>query len=358
MGVFLRNKTYWMGFSANGRQVRESTGTANKRLAEQIYCKQVVLVAEGRYLDVKKSAKIRFADFSKEYMERHSKVEKKSWMTDIHFLKHLNPFFGGEYIFAITQRRVEEYLAERRKSVCGATVNRELTVLKSMFSKAIEWGYLNENPCAKLKKSKEVQRKRFLTDEEIKRLYAHCSSKVLDVCAVLIHTGMRKGELRHLKWSDLDFDRNEILLTDTKNGEDRSIEMNSVVKEVLLRARIRKEDSVWVFPGEDGSRPYDFRTAFETARRKAGLSDVRMHDLRHTFASHLIMSGANIATVAELLGHKDIKMTMRYSHLTKQHKADAVARLENLPSTKLAQSGEDPERQEFDKIVSQVNIEG
>ena len=345
-----------MDFSVNGRQVRKSAGTTSKRLAKQIYCKLVALVAEGKYLDVKKAAKIRFADFSKEYMERHSKVKKKSWVTDTHFLKRLKPFFGGDYLFTITQKRVEDYLAERRESVCAATINREMTVLKSMFSKVIEWGHLDGNPCAKLKKSKEAQRKRFFSKEEITRLYAQCSPKLLEVCVVLINTGPRKGELRNLKWSDLDFDRNEIRLAETKNGEDRCVEMNRTVKDIFLRRRIRMESSVWLFPGENGSKPYDFHSAFKTARRKAGLEDVRIHDLRHTFASHLVMSGADLLTVAELLGHKDLQMTKRYSHLTKQHKADAVARLENRFSTNLAQSGVDPVRQDFSKIVSQVNI--
>jgi len=111
-----------------------------------------------------------------------------------------------------------------------------------------------------------------------------------------------------------------------------------------------------VFAGM-GRSPYTFRKAFETARKSAGLEDVRIHDLRHTFASYLCMSGADLITVKELLGHSSLSMTERYSHLTNRHRADAVARLERLPInhvTIMSQSGKEEESKEFEKIVSRI----
>ena len=200
---------------------------------------------------------------------------------------------------------------------------------------------------------------RFLSEAEMVRLSECSSLELRQILAVLIHTGMRKGELQNLKWVDLDFDRGLIVLTQTKNGKMRYIPMNAVVKQVLLQRRLDKNSEVWVFAGSDGES-YNFRKAFETARMKAGLEDVHIHDLRHTFASHLCMSGADLMTVKELLGHSSLAMTERYSHLTNSHKASAVARLEKLSFdhvTIMSQSGKTEEAKEFEKIVSQINLE-
>ena len=112
-----------------------------------------------------------------------------------------------------------------------------------------------------------------------------------------------------------------------------------------------------VFPGTRVDRIWDFGTAFKIARKKAGLPDVRVHDLRHTFASHLCMNGVDILTVKELLGHSSVVMTQRYSHLTDHHKADAVARLDLLSANQVtirSQSEDRDEAKEFESIVSSL----
>ncbi len=165
---------------------------------------------------------------------------------------------------------------------------------------------------------------------------------------------MRKGELQKLTWPNVDFDQNVLFIAESKNGKSRYIPMNDVVKQILIKRRLnRKGISLLVFPNESGNI-YNFRRAFETVRSKAGLNDVRVHDLRHTFASHLVMKGIDLTTVQELLGHSDQRITQRYSHLSPMHKAKAVKVLENLNSTVLAQSGEDKRNLEFHKIVSPV----
>ena len=137
--------------------------------------------------------------------------------------------------------------------------------------------------------------------------------------------------------------------------------MNKVTKEVLLQRRIAKESPELVFPGNRQGKPWNFRKPFEGARNAANLKDVRVHDLRHTFASHLCMKGADIMTVKELLGHSSLAMTQRYSHLTDRHKADAVARLESLPVnivTIRSQSGKEAEAKEFKNLVSSLESNG
>jgi len=365
IGLYLRGGTWWMSYSLNGRRVRESAETSNKKLAEAVLSKRKLLIAENRFLDVRRESVMKFRDFAAEYFERYSKPNKKSWKSaDLNSIRALNRFFGDLGLSRITQQMVEEYVRLRRSTIkrgsddkerclAPATVNRELSCLKTMFNKAIEWGRIESSPCVKVRKLKENNaRTRFLTDVEMKRLIdAAWLPKLRQMITLFINTGMRKGELQNLKWSDLDFDRNLITLPRTKNGKVRYLPMNEVTKQVLLLRRIAKESPLLIFPGKKPDRPWDFVTAFQLARKRACLEDVRIHDLRHTFASHLCMKGVDIMTVKELLGHSSLEMTQRYSHLTDRHKAEAVARLDSLV-TNWSQSGDQDEAKEFEKIVS------
>ena len=353
-----------MSLVFNGRRMRESSGTTNRKLAETILAKKRLLIAENRYLDVRRESGIKFRDFSVEYLEKYSKPNKKSWKSaDANSIKKLNLFFGNHELSKITQRMVEEYIRLRQSTVrryldgkerclAPATVNRELSCLKIMFSKAIEWGRVESSPCVKVRKLKENNaRTRFLTDAEIEQLMKAAKPKLQQVVTVLINTGMRRGELQNLKWPDLDFDRNLITLPRTKNGKVRYIPMNEATKQVLLQRRIAKESPLFVFSGTKPDKPWDFCTAFDFARERAKLPDVRIHDLRHTFASHLCMKGVDLMTVKELLGHSSLEMTQRYSHLTDRHKAEAVKRLEGLVTIR-SHSGNQDEAKEFESIVS------
>ncbi len=134
--------------------------------------------------------------------------------------------------------------------------------------------------------------------------------------------GMRKEEILSLKWKNLDFRSRTISILDTKNGESREIPMNDIVYRTLLAAK--NADSPWVFCKRNGERYGNVRKAFEGARKRAGIVDFRFHDLRHTFASHLIMAGVDLRTVQELLGHKSFETTLRYAHLSPEHKKAAL----------------------------------
>ena len=143
-----------------------------------------------------------------------------------------------------------------------------------------------------------------------------------------LHTGMRRGEILSLTWDHVNLTQGVIRLTQTKNGEAREIPINETVRSVLagLRTRI---DVPWVFHDEAGNKFKDTRKRFEAACKRVGLTDFHFHDLRHTFASWLVMAGVPLATVSELMGHKSISMTMRYAHLSPAHKAEAVCSLDN-----------------------------
>lgn len=369
-GLFLRGKIWWMSFTALGQHYRKSTKTTNKKVADSILAKKRVAIAEGRFLEVRRESNLRFKDFSAEYIKNYAMPNKRSWKSsDSNSINHLNRFFGNYALSNITSEMVEEYVRLRRAAVIGrladgadkflkpASVNRELSCLNAMYNKAIEWGRVSLNPCSKVKKFKESNRTRFLSEDEMVCLISNASLKLREALVILIHTGMRKGELQNLKWSDVDFDHNLITLAKTKNGKLRHIPMNDAVKQVLLRCRIKKGESTLVFSGKKPGKSWDFRKPFEIARKRAGLTDICVHTLRHTFASHLCMGGTDLMTVKELLGHSSLSMTERYSHIGDQHKAEAVRKLQRLPvkdDTFIAQSSEGSEEKEFEKIVSDL----
>jgi integrase len=166
-------------------------------------------------------------------------------------------------------------------------------------------------------------RLRFLEREEIPRLLSNCNDYLLPIVTVALNTGMRRGELFRLKWHDIDIRRDVIHLYKTKNGEARDIPMNEVVKATLIKVR-KHPISPYVFCREDGKPYYNLRKSFFTALKKSDIVDFRFHDLRHTFASQLVMSGVDLNTVRELLGHKSLAMTLRYAHLSPNHKKRAV----------------------------------
>ncbi|MCX5657771.1 MAG: site-specific integrase, partial [Candidatus Omnitrophica bacterium] len=224
----------------------------------------------------------------------------------------------------ITPMLVEQYKTERIKQVSPATNNREVACLKCILNKAVEWGKLKDNPIKKVKLFRENNKRlRYLEKEEIIRLLANCNRHLRSMVVVALNTGMRKGEILGLKWHDVDFRQGIIYLLDTKNGEKREIPMNEQAKTALIRVR-KHPDSPHIFCKGDGKPFGNVRKSFYTALKKSGIIDFRFHDLRHTFASQLVMSGVDLNTVRELMGHKSLEMTLRYSHLSPDHKKRAV----------------------------------
>lgn len=179
-------------------------------------------------------------------------------------------------------------------------------------------------------------RLRFLAEDEIPVLLENCKGHLRDIVETAIHTGMRRGEILSLKWSQI---RNGfIYLRKTKTNNSRQIPINNTLEALFDRlkgnsTKVRylksKTKSPYVFSYK-GNRIKEVKTSFSTALRDAEIEDFHFHDLRHTFASQLLLKGGTLKDVQELLGHKDIKMTMRYAHLTQEHKRKAVNLLNKL----------------------------
>jgi integrase len=183
----------------------------------------------------------------------------------------------------------------------------------------------------KVRKPKEPRgRVRFLSDDERQRLLKACqastSQHLYHVVVLALSTGARKMELLSLTWRNVDLKRGTIALQDTKNGERRTLPLTGLAL-TMMHQQVQQGDSLLVFPSPDGTKPLDIRTAWKTAIRRAGIEDFRFHDLRHSAASYLAMSGASLVEIAEILGHKTLQMTKRYAHLSESHTRNVVARM-------------------------------
>lgn len=242
--------------------------------------------------------------------------------------------FGDRSLTDIEAFDIEWYKQQRRSQVKPASVNRELALLKHMFHKAIDWGYLSHNPLKTVKLFKEPHgRIRYLTDDERERLLGECqhskSSMLYPVVLTALYTGMRKGELQSLTWNDVDFNAKVPIITvrQTKTNEPRHIPISKHLMPSARTLRNRHPDSFYVFSKPDGSPYGNWRKAFSNACSRAYVEDFRFHDLRHTFASYLGMAGYNAFVIKALLGHKTLAMSARYTHIADSQLQMAVDRI-------------------------------
>jgi len=335
--IFQRGHTWGIDYAVNGRRIRQLIGS-NKALAELALKKKIVLVAENKHLDIKRSQKIKFKDFSDKYIQVYLIPNRPTWWkSEKHNIRHLNRFFGDRYLEEISSMDVEKFRQDRLVVVSKSSVNKNVGCLRAMFNKAIEWElFSGKNPASGVKFYKlDNKRLRFLEKEEIARLLGNCQGHLKDIIEFAINTGMRKGEIFNLMWRDIDMNNGMIYLLKTKNGDQRQIPINETVKNIFFRVR-KNPDSPYVFNSFDGKPFNDIKKSFYTALEKSGIKEFRFHDLRHTFASQLVMSGVDLNTVRELLGHKSMAMTLRYAHLSCDHKKRAVKALDAINGTNLA----------------------
>src|SRR5437667_10789190 len=173
-------------------------------------------------------------------------------------------------------------------------------------------------------------RTRYLSLEESQRLIASCMAPhIRAMVSVALHSGMRLGEILNLHWYDLDFASGFILVRDSKNGESRHVPMDTILF-ALFRAYPRRVGADLVFSSSSGGRIVDVRTGFQNACKRAELTDLHFHDLRHTFASQFVLAGGDLYILKEILGHKSITMTQRYAHLSPSYKIKAIDRMNTL----------------------------
>jgi integrase len=317
-------------------------------LAREILAKRKVRVAENRHLDVKKVPNTTFFELCNQYWEMHGQHKRMKGLNNL--IEIWKARIGNVPLKELSQQRLEKYLNDRmeesrkepppdakkkRRVLCAATRNRHLAILKAMFNKGTQWGLTDHNPAAGIERLRENgARTRFLDQGEVKTLLGACSDEFRPILLTAIHTGMRRGEILKLKWADVDFANRMFTVQESKSGKKRTIPMDETLAETLkaLPSRFQKG---YVFPSpvNEGKPMVDVNHVFRRLVDKAKIENVRFHDLRHTFASHLVMNGVDIKTVQELLGHANLTMTMRYSHLAPVHRARALKILDSALRT-------------------------
>jgi integrase len=208
-------------------------------------------------------------------------------------------------------------------------------MLKAMFNKGIQWDLLTDNPAVGVGKLREAGgRTRFLDHEEIVRLLNSATDGFRPILITALHTGMRRGEILSLKWSEVDLGNGIITVQESKSGRKRVIPVDETLHKVLYRLPSRFQKG-YVFPSpvKLGKRRFDVLRQWRNVIKRAEIENVRFHDLRHTFASHLVMNAVDIKTVQELLGHASLNMTMRYTHLAPDHRMRAIKILDSAYQT-------------------------
>jgi integrase len=353
MGVYQNpGSPYWhYVFKLPGqKRFRGTTGTTDKKLAQQIYIEKRSQAQKMNYGFEQEKIKLKI--LFEDYLALCPDPSTSQHYNDVLWTNTMIRFFGDVYVDDLTSEHIEKYRIYRLKERLKKTsVNREMTLLKAIFNKGIEWGKCSKNPAAQLKpySEKESQRVRYLEKHEKVRLLEVCPLPVRRLVFFALNTGMRRGEILNLCWKDVDFNANLIAVRKTKSKTPRYLPMNA---ELINMIKSMPSISEYVFGNENGQAKWTlYRKKFEKARTDAKITDFHFHDLRHCFASDLVMKGVDLKTVSELLGHSTTKMTERYAHLSPAHKQVAV---ELLPKGLLCSTADPLAKESEEGVINKI----
>lgn len=279
--------------------------------------------------------------------------------------------FGDKKLNEITPWLIEKWRSSKVKELKKSSINREITALKAALSKAVEWNLIDKHPLAGLKPYKvdSTPNVRFLDKDEETRLRQALDARekrikterdnanlwrkernykllpdlkeisfadhLKPLVLLALNTGARRGELFNLTWQDIDFKLKIMTIKGdgTKSGKTLHIPLNQEALNVLWQWHKQFNGNELIFPSKDGQKLNNVNTAWRAILKDAKIENFRWHDMRHSFASKLVMSGVDLTTVRELLGHADFTMTLRYSHLGDHIKRQAVEKLINTSIT-------------------------
>jgi len=332
-------KTYYQRYrSRHGRERQYKIGLANiltvaqaRRLGRKIAAEAIMGTDPQSSREELRSIPS-LSEFVRDSYLPFAKSTKRSWQTDeTIFRVHILPHIGGLPMDEISGPAIAKILhAMRQKGYASGTTNRVLILLRYIFNLARKWQVprLNANPTDGLKTEPEVHRERFLTHDETQRLLAALSVDINQTVAkailLLLLTGARRNEITHAKWEYLDWRNRTLLVPKSKTGRPRLIALNSAAIELLSR-HSRDSNSEYIFPSPvNGRPPASLHFPWQRIRARAQLCDVRLHDLRHSFASLLVNNGVSLYVVQNLLGHNNAKATQRYAHLANNTLTQAV----------------------------------
>lgn len=330
-------KTYALRFDdEHGRQRQLKIGDASVLTAEQ--ARKVAQRQKARTLvgeNPQAERRIRkqvptLAELAPRYIEHVRGYQRAPDITERYLRLHILPRFGKTHLDQFDQAEIVDWLNGKVKAgYAQATANRWQVIMSHMFRLAGDWGVpgAERNPLkgARLKDPNNMK-ERFLSSEEIARLRAAVEESpnpmLAPIVTLLLLTGCRKRELLDARWDQFDLERKTWRIPMSKSGKARHVPLSDEALKVLEALPRLCE---WVVPNVKTLKPHTaIYNAWDSARRKAGLADVRVHDLRHTLASHLAMSGHSLLIISKVLGHQNTRTTERYAHVSNEALRDAV----------------------------------
>ena len=288
--------------------------------------------------EAKKTESITVAALAERYLREHVAVRCKPTTATQYRLaieRYIVPALGALPVSALGRSQVADL--QHALSDRPAMANLVIATLSRMIDQAIAWGVAGEitNPCRSAPKYRTRRRERFLTDAEFRRLGStldeleatgRLSPHAAAALRLLMLTGCRRNEILTLRWEDVRLEAQELRLSDSKTGP-RTVSLSPEAAQVLASIE-RLPGNPWVIPGtKPGARLSSLFEPWRKVRARAGLDDVRLHDLRHSFASRALALGESLPVIAKLLGHAQIQTTARYTHLTRDAVKDAATRV-------------------------------
>ena len=334
-------KTFFVRIRMKGKP--EATASFERLTDARIWAQHTeTAIREGRYATTAEAQKHTVSDLVERYISdvlpRKPKIHNeyacqlKWWQAQIGdvLLSDLTPSLISEQ-----RDLLSEKVTNRKTIISNARVNRYMATLSTTITTAVkEWEWMEDNPLRKVSKLKEPRgRVRYLSDEERERLLTACreshNPNLYLTVILAMSTGGRQAEIWGLRWKCVDLKNGFITFEETKNDEPRSVPLTGHALELMMeRSKVPRVDTDLVFHSRvDRHKHFDFRRPFQMALKASQIEDFRWHDLRHCAASYLVMAGVDMRTVAEILGHKTMQMTQRYTHLSPEHLKDAVAKM-------------------------------
>lgn len=332
-GVQIRNGVYYISYrDARGQRRREATAAMTLTQARDIRAYKRQEAERHRVTGYTPPSKTTFAEFVPRYLKhQQAKLTPQAYERSRGICEtHLLGAFGSMRLADIRRADVDKYLTDRSEHVEDGSIIKEFNVLKHMLKLAVAWELIPVNHAHTARPPKQpAGRIRYLRDPaELRRLLTACPAWLQPIVGLAVSTGMRQGELLGLRPMDIDTNGCIVTLPLTKNGEGRNVPLSREAMMVVGSLQIAGLPATG--PLFDIAQRNRVSVAFARAARKAKIHDFTFHDLRHTFASWMVMAGASLRYIADVLGHKSLKMVMRYAHLSPQFKEREVGRIDSL----------------------------
>ena len=333
MSVYEKNKKWYCKFMINGvsKHLLCNGATSKEQALKLENAFKFNLQQQLCGLAPKQQKNVYFSRLKELYI-KHAKTSLKRYQNQKYYINNLEKYFDkGKPVNLIKPEKIQGFIEaiRKEKNLKNSSINRYLEIFSKMFSLAVDNGELPENPIKKVKKLREDNHRiRYLTKDEENRLFKSIEVNapyLKPIVIVALQTGMRKSEIFNMQWENIDINNRIIYILEAKTEDSREIPISDVLYDLLLSL---PRKSPYVFINPKTKTPYiDIKKSWYKVLNNAQIKNFCFHDLRHTFATRMVMADVDFLTLMEILGHKNIKTTMRYAHVVAGKKMEAIKKL-------------------------------